>query len=109
MTSATPLWEASPAGTLARQVALVLDELAQARGLHRQLELGLLRTECALDTELFQPLPPGDRARLQGHLLGLDAERRRLAMAEHEALRALHGRLLDLLNKYAYVAPDHED
>lgn len=104
--TATP-WEASPGATIARQLALTLDEIRQVRGLHRQLEKRLLVQECYVDTDLLQPLQPAERAKLHGRLLTIEKERLRLVLTEQEQLRSLHERLLELLNKHAYL--DHED
>jgi hypothetical protein len=94
---------------IARQLALTLDEIAQVRRLHRELERSLLVTECYIDTGLLQGPDPGERARLHAQLLTIATERRRLAMTKNDQLRALHQRLLELLNKQVYLGPDDEN
>jgi len=102
-------WEAAPAASLARDLAVALAELDWCRALHRQLERSLLQAECLVDSELMQPQQqPGDRARLQGRLFSIEAERRRLTLARHDQLRELYQRLLALLNKYVYLVPENE-
>jgi len=97
------LWAATPGASVARELALTLDQISQVRELRRQLERSLLQAECDVDTELLQSQRPGDKARLHGRLAAIDTERRRLALATQEQLLNLHQRLLALLNKVGYL------
>jgi hypothetical protein len=100
------LWQPSPASGITRQIALTLEELSRVRATHRALMDDLLRAECAVDTDLMQPIDPGERSRQQGRLFTIETERRRLQQATNDQLRALRHQLLDLLNKQQHLDPD---
>ena len=99
-----------PLDTIERELALILDQIDQARRLQRSLAGSLLRNECSIDTELMQmeartprysPYRYPEREKLQRRLLELERERRDHATSQVERLQALHQRLLALLNRHA--------
>jgi hypothetical protein len=97
------LWAATPGASVAREIALTLDQISQVRELRHELERNLLEAECDVDTELMQPQKQGDKARLRGRLAAIDTERRRLALTTQEQLMTLHQRLLGMLNQHGYL------
>lgn len=103
ITNGAALWEATPGATIARELALTLDQIGQVHAMRRELERSLLQAECDVGTELLQPQRPADKTRLRGRLTTIDTERRRLALATQEQLMGLHQRLLAMLNKHGYL------
>lgn len=99
-------WRASPSDTLRRDLALTLEAITQLRELHRELAERLLAAQCSVDTELLRDHEPAQRTRLQAQLHSLEAESRRNALSKHDTLRALHQRLLGLIEKHAYFGDD---
>ncbi len=107
-------WDWSVLSTIDHEIALTLDHIDRLRELGKQLGRSLLQSECYIGTELVQMeqrtpryssyrFP--EREKLQRRLLAIDQERRRLAVTQEEQLRALHDRLLSLLNKHGQLNP----
>lgn len=99
------LWDSSPRSLIARQLALTLEELDQAREVQRSLELGMLRVECELDTALMQPHGPSERMRVQSQLVSLQTKRQELSIQGHSRTNEVTQRLLELVNRYVYLTP----
>ena len=101
--------QASPEGALAREIALATQQL---EGCHNTFERVLrdLATETekigseVLQTERVFGRASDIRNQLQGRLLTLKAEKRQIELQRQRELRELSARLLELLNKYAYLA-----
>ena len=105
-------WDSSILPVIEREIVLTLDHIDRMREIGKQLSRSLLRSECYVGTELIQmeqrtprysPYRFPEREKLQRRLLAIEQERRRLSVAEEEQLRALHDRLLSLLNKHAQL------
>ena len=104
--------EISIASTLEEEIALTLEQLAQVRALHNNIEHQLLLLECAIDTDLLQlePRPhhygdqhQGEINTLKGRILTIAFERQKLSKEKQEKEQHFHDRLLSLLNKLRLV------
>ncbi len=100
---------------LERELALTLEHLDKTRELHEILRCNLVRIECHVDNELsdmerrtpkYSPYRFPEREKLQRRLIRIEEERRRLAPQEHEQIRGLHGRLLEIVNRHSVLAPN---
>lgn len=100
-------------GKILRQdIALTLEHLYRHRMMHKNQLHSLLKTECNIDTELWEvyrrtpiksldPLP--DRALLRKQLQKIEQERRRLSFSYEEGMKGLHSRLLELVQKWEKI------
>ncbi len=104
--------ETSPVGTLEKNIALILHQITDVRGLHESLRRNLLQLERYVNTELMQmenrtpkysPTRFPEREKFQRRLFQIEHERRRLALLESGAVRELHGHLLDQVNKHDQI------
>lgn len=98
---------------IARELALTLATIEDTRRLYARLEEDVGEAECRAGTRLMQlhdldpELPPGVLP-VDGDLLRLGAELRRLRAAQHEQLTTLRFRLLSLLGKYTQLTFDDD-
>ncbi len=104
----------APIGALERRLALTVSQLEDTRSLHKELRRQLVRQECYADNELhdmemrtprYSPYRFPEREKLQRRLIKIEDERRRLAMVEHESVREIRDRLLELLDQQTFLSP----
>ena len=108
-------WDESALGTIERDIALRVEEIESVRTLHSGLRLDLVRAEAYVGTELrqiqqrtptYDPQQFPEREKQHARLFQLAKERRRLAKAEAEEVRALKAQLLSLLHRHAQIGPN---
>ncbi|MDX2199620.1 MAG: hypothetical protein SF069_11700 [Phycisphaerae bacterium] len=109
----------SPAhGALAAELALTLEQLGQVRNVHAALHSELNRLVAALEEERNRELAKRFHYETPNLLLvermrvrhaALQAEARRLRIAEMEGVRSFEDRLLILLNRQRFVGELYDD
>ena len=102
----------TPAGWLEVQIVFWSEKLEDKRRLHKDHLLQILRTECAIGTDLLQvtdvyhgtqPGDAGRRDRLKDRLLDLDRERRQAAVLLERDVAQIQEKLLHLLGQHAHL------
>jgi len=95
-------------------IFLTLNQLDQVQEMHNELGRSLDTTESYLNTEIMQledrmprysPYKYPEKEKLQGKLLGLETERRRLAVEQQREEHRLQRQLLVLKNKQSQLKP----
>lgn len=113
-----PVWEPSPLATILRDLRLALKQVEESKQLSEKIDKSITRSECQVGSELlkvnarspeYSTNSHNERAALQGQLLALQSERRRLLLSKHEQSRQLNDRLLTILNRYHHLVGNHED
>ena len=99
---------------VAREIALVLEQLDHTRALHAWYLEQVLADECAIGTELAlveDLFPPYSThaARLRARLLVLAVERRARAATLADQVAAHHRLLLELVERYRVLDPPDAD
>lgn len=107
-------WEPTPTAVIEREISLILDHLDRIRQLYQIQKKQMIRLECRIGTQIKQLYPKTpysidtrwkDRERLQGKILKIEQERRKLKLIQQEQIRQLYDQLLKAMNRYRQLEP----
>jgi hypothetical protein len=102
-------WDTSVPAITRREIALTLNQMDRAEGLHEKQLRRLLRVECYVDTELMrmkERMPRyslywfPEKEKLHKRLFEIERERQNATLRLEERLRPLEDRLLGLVNRH---------
>ena len=110
------IWDISIPSMIKREIALTVEQINRLQKLYKDQLSKLLQDECYTHTELMQMedrtprysthrFP--EREKLQRRLLGIGAERRKLATHLEEKIQSLEDRLLSKINNHEQISLDH--
>lgn len=115
-------WRPSISATVEREIAFILHKIDSTYRLHEDIERSIVRSECSVGTQLANLSPHESgylsyrfdsrekqfnrklHAQLVARMDKIDEERRRLAQTHADRLHALHGELLDLIERHRHVS-----
>jgi len=103
------LWDSSIPGTIRREITLTMDHIAHQEAFHEKQLKELLRTECAIGTDLKQleqRIPEytldyfPEKEKLKQRLFDIEKDRRQLNLRHQEKIHTIENRLLNLIHKH---------
>jgi hypothetical protein len=103
-----------PSIGVAREIALIVDNLDELQRLRESMLESLLLDELAVSTDVrrLHHLVPGfssQEAALNGRLLVIEERRRQFALAYNDRMQSLFDELLQKIQRFRLLAPPDED